>query len=275
MMSEECITACPAMKTFLEEMMKPPEGEMTDEEKEAAGAKMMCDNMDAVVCMSSEAACQDPMPEGEEAPTEQEEKDGMDMFKCSCACQSEFKMLEDPKTMCPNKAKVVGCLTDNSFCAPVVKMLGGTRSADITCEMLDANCEELGEKLGTCVGEEKWGTFGGDCSTAAVEKKLADHKDKCCPLLTEVMGCYNKKCVTLSWEQQEIMMDNMEAGDEKTEMAKAVEGNYQWGSVCTDSGLPSSKTALMASPTATAAADDASQALPALSMAAILIAASF
>jgi len=261
MMSDECVAACPSMKGFLEAMMEAKEGESTT---------LMCDHLEAVECMHKEKVCE---VEGEDKGTEEEQQIGLDAFKCGCSCASEMEMLEDSKKMCASKDKVVTCLTANSVCAPIVKMLGGTRSADITCEMLDKKCEELGEKLGTCVGVQDWTTFGGDCSAAAVAGKLADHKDKCCPLLTKVMGCYNKDCVTLGWEQQEIMLANMKAGSEKTEEAKSVAGNYQWGLVCTDSGLPDSKDALMGRGKATA--DDASQAVPVLGMAAMLVAASF
>lgn len=275
-MSEECATACPGVKTFLEAMMTPPDDSLSDEEKEAAGAKLMCDNVDTLMCTGSEKVCQD---EGQEETTEEEKKMGEDLFKCSCACTAEMKMIEDSKKMCANKDKVVGCLTSNSACGTTVSMLGGTRSADIICEMLDLGCEELGEKLPECVGAEKMTTFGGTCSPAAMEKKLADEKDKCCPILSDVMGCYKKDCVTLGWEQQELMLASeplMKTMDEeeKEEMKKSVEGNYQWGEVCTDSSLPASKAALM-SASGSASADDAYHAVPVLGMAVMLIAASF
>lgn len=270
-MSDECNAACPTVKAYLEAATAPADDSLSKEEKEAAQAKTMCDNMDALACMSSEKACQDSF-----SPSLEETKKSMDTFKCSCTCTSELKMMEDPKKMCANKATVLKCLTDNSVCGGVVKVLGGTRAADITCEMLDLKCEELGSKLETCVGADKWTTFGGACSKAAADLKLADHKDKCCPLLSEVIGCYNKKCVTLGWETQELMVANMDAGPEKTEMMKGVKGNYQWGSVCTDAALPASKDALMnQGGAAAAAADDASHAVPVLGMMSMLIAASF
>jgi hypothetical protein len=274
-MSDECNAACPTVKAYLAAATAPADDSLSKEEEEAAQAKMMCDNTDALACMASEKACQEPKKEGEKEDTAEETKKSMDMFKCSCTCTSELKMMDDTKKMCANKATVLKCLTDNSVCGGYVKVLGGTRVADITCETLDLKCEELGGKLETCVGAEKWTTFQDACGKAAEDLKLADHKDKCCPLLSEVMGCYNKKCVTLGWETQELMVANMDAGPEKTEAMKGVKGNYQWGSVCTDAALPASKDALMNQGGAAAAADDASHAVPVLGMVAMLIAASF
>lgn len=274
-MSDECNAACPTVAAYFEAVMTPADESLSEEEKEAAGTKTMCDNIDAISCMQSEKACQDPKPEGEKEATAEEKKKSMDMFKCSCTCTSELAMMEDSKKMCANKATVLKCLTDNSVCGGVVKMLGGTRAADITCEMEDLKCGELGGKLPDCVGADKMSTFNGACTEASMDLKLADHKDKCCPLLSEVIGCYNKKCVTLGWENAELVVANMDAGPEKTEMMKSVAANYQWGSVCTDAALPASKDALMSPGGGAAAADDASHAVPVLGMVSMLIAASF
>jgi hypothetical protein len=270
-LSEECQAACPGVGDLLKEMMKPADDSLSDEEKDAAGAKLLCDNSDTVECMATNDACQDPPEEGEEPA----DPNAMSMFKCSCACASEIAMMEDSKEMCANKDKVLKCLTDNSVCSPLVKMLGGTRSADITCEMVALNCEELGGKLTECVGAAAMMTFGTNCSEAADAGKLADHKDLCCPILTDVMGCYKKKCVTLGWEMQEIMVANAK-GEEKKAMEKDAAANYQWGAVCTDSGLPASSAELTSDSGGggAASADDASHAVPVLGMLAMLIAAS-
>jgi hypothetical protein len=271
-MSEECAAACTEVPALIEEMMKPADDSLSTEEKAAAQAKMMCDNSATIECMATTDVCQDPPEEGEEP----EDPNAMSHFKCGCACASEIAMMSDTAKMCASKAQVVKCLTDNSVCSPLVKSIGGTRSADITCEMHALKCEELGGKLGDCVGATKMGTFGGKCTEAVKEGKLADEKAECCGLLTDVMGCYEKKCVTLGWEMQEIMVDTMVAGEEKKEMEKDIAGNYQWGKVCTDAGLPASEAELTSSGGSPAAsADDASHAVPVLGMVAMLIAASF
>jgi hypothetical protein len=269
--SEECQAACPGVGTLIQEMMKPADDSLSQEEKDAAGAKLLCDNSATVECMATADVCQDPPEEGDEPA----DPNDLSMFKCGCSCASEIAMLSDTKKMCANKDKVLKCLTDNSVCSPLMTLLGGTRSAEITCEMLASNCEELGGKLPECVGAAKMMTFGTNCSEAAYEGKLADHKDLCCGILTDVMGCYNKKCVTLGWEAQEIMVANAK-GQEKKEMEKEVAANYQWGSVCTDAGLPASSAELSSDSGGggTASADDASHAVPVLGMLAMLIAAS-
>lgn len=287
-MSEECKTACPTVEAYMKAM-----GELSENtppaDQEKAMTKLNCDNAEALGCATTESACQDKKEEEEEEASAEDEKEAMDAFKCSCKCANELAMMQDNQKMCDNKAKVIKCLTGESACASMVKQVGGTRMTDITCEKLNQKCDAKGNELQSCVTKangddatvagEKMQTFGEECSKAAEDGDLEAKKDSCCSILTEVMGCYTVSCVKLDWEQQQIMLDVMktkteEEKDAKEEMKKKVNGNYQWGSVCSDAGLPSSKEALMPKPQGST--DFAtSQAFPVLGMAAMLIAASF
>merc|ERR1719247_3589155 len=62
-MSDECNAACPTVKAYLAAATAPADDSLSKEEEEAAQAKMMCDNMDALACMASEKACQEPKKE--------------------------------------------------------------------------------------------------------------------------------------------------------------------------------------------------------------------
>lgn len=242
--SDECAAACPGVGDLLSFMMTtstasttaPPEGTLSGE------MMALCDYADTVVCVSTTAACKDPVPEGSE-PTEEEDTS---MMKCACACPSVGKA-SDPQKMCPEKDAIVGCLTGQSSCKSIVKSMGGPRAADIACRELELECEQKGLNLGKEIGTEKMITFGVKCSEATKEGKLADHKVECCPILKDVMGVYPKECIHLGWETQKIAAEN---GDEAQK--KEMEANLEWGKVCTDSGLATSTDQLGAS---TASAD--------------------
>lgn len=242
-MSAECAAACPGVKDMMTFMAGSatatttalPEGTTP----EVAMMLAMCDHADAIACAGTAEACKDPPPEGAQIKSGDDEDPST--MQCFCACPA-VATFSDPAQMCADKDATVGCLTSTSTCESTVKKLGGTRMADATCKMHDLKCEALGAQLIKCAGIESMTTFQGECSQAAMELKLADKKDTCCPLLKTVMGCHKKECVELSWEVQQIQA---EAGDEQ--MKRNMEANFQWGKVCTDSGLAGSKDELEAS----------------------------
>lgn len=247
-MSDECKAACPGVEAYLDMIMGKTPTKAPAEGVDAGTAAMlaMCDHQAAMTCSGTNEACMDETEEKEE----EDDKDAADSFACMCACP-KLALAADPKKMCPDVSAIVGCMGGESKCTTMMKQMGGKEMADLTCKMHDADCEGKGSKLATCVGMEKMGTFGGDCSTAANDLKLADHKDKCCPLLKDVMGCYSTDCVKWGWKVQVIQAKELK-GDEKTEADKAIAGNFQWGEVCTDSGLPKSEAELNPPPPAAA-----------------------
>lgn len=226
-MSEECNAACPGVQDMIKGMMEAATAETTPapEGVDPGMASMlaMCDYADAVICAATESACKD-----EGAP---ESEDDPGMLKCFCSCP-DLALAEDPEKMCPKKDALVSCMKSTTECAPMIKQMGGEENADITCKMVEKGCSELGEKLTDCVGTDKMMKFGGECSEAVEKGELASMKDECCPLLSEVIKCYDKECIHLGWKTQELSGD----GD--------VSKQYAWGSVCTDSGLASSSSDL-------------------------------
>merc|ERR1719310_462600 len=97
-MSKECTTACPGVEEFLAVMAAAHGGRRLDahESSEYAHAaemehmKMYCEHIDALKCIASTEACQDPPKEGET----KEEDDGMDSVMCIAsteACQDPPK----------------------------------------------------------------------------------------------------------------------------------------------------------------------------------------
>lgn len=226
-MSEECAAACPGVQDMLKGMMEMATAETTPApegvDPGVAAMMAMCDYADAIVCAATESACKD-----EGAP---ESEDDPGMMKCLCSCP-DVALASDPKKMCAKKDAIVKCMTDTAECSSLVKSMGGAENADITCKMEDLGCSDLGEKMMECVGEETLMLFAGDCGQAVEDEKLADMKDKCCPALTKVMGCYSKECVHLGWKSEQL------SGSD------GVSKQYAWGKVCTDSGLAASQSDL-------------------------------
>jgi len=270
-LSEECEAACPGVQDMVKFMMematqsttKAPEGT----NPEVAAMMAMCDYADAIVCAGTNKACMD---EGAA-----ESGDDPAMLKCLCACPKVAEMGEGAEGMCKDKASTVGCLTSTSSCDSIVKSMGGQANADITCKMYDAGCEEKGAKMADCSGMETMTTFGGECSQAAKELKLAAKKDTCCPALAKVQGCYTKTCIDLGFASTKVRADMGDA-----DAKKDIESNYQWGTVCTDSGLATSDADVQAtidgtsSDSTAATADFATpaQAMPVLTMAMAMVA---
>lgn len=245
-MSDECKAACPGVTAYMDMMMgkTPTKAPMEGVDAGTASLLSMCDHMEAITCSGKAEACQETTTEDAKA----EEEGDTDAFDCMCKCP-KLALASDPAKMCPAKADIIGCMSGESKCAGSLKLMGGSEMADLTCLMFDAKCHDKGAKLATCVGMDKMGTFGGDCSTAASDLKLADHKDKCCPILKDVMGCYSSDCVKWGWKVQIIQAKQLK-GDDKKDADKAIAGNFQWGSVCTDSGLPKSEAELNPPPAA-------------------------
>jgi len=232
--SDECAAACPGVGDVLKIMIEtstasttaPPSGTSP----EMAAMMALCDYADTVTCVSTAEACRDPVPEGS-APAEEEDTS---MLKCACACPSSVPSLSDPEKMCPEKDAIVGCLTSESSCKTIVKSIGGSEGADIVCRQVELECSKKAMNLGK-LGEEKMIAFGTTCSEAAKEGKLADLKDRCCPILKDVMSVYPKECIDLGWAATKIHAENGNK-QQKEEM----EANLEWGNVCTDSGLATS-----------------------------------
>jgi len=241
-MSDECKAACPGVEAYMDMMMGKTPTKAPAEGVDAGTAAMLvlCDHRAATTCALTNEACMDETQEKkEETEKEKADKDASD---CMCACP-KMALAASPKYMCPEKSAIVSCMTAESKCAANLKKMGGSEMVDLTCKMHDADCTGKGSKLDTCVGMEKLGTFNGDCSTAANDLKLADHKDKCCPILKDVMGCYSANCVKWRWKVEIIQAKQLK-DDAKKAADKAIAGNFQWGLVCTDSGLPKSQAEL-------------------------------
>jgi len=249
-MSDECKAACPGVTAYMDMMMgkTPTKAPMEGVDAGTASLLAMCDHMEAMTCAGKTEACQDKT--AEDAKAEEEGVFTTDAFDCMCKCP-KLSLASDPAKMCPAKADIIGCMSGESKCAGTMKKMGGSEMADLTCLMFDADCHGKSAKLQTCanMGWKGWDDFGGACSKAAVDLKLADHKDKCCPLLKDVMGCYTSDCVKWGWKVQIIQAKELK-GDAKKDADKAIAGNFQWGLVCTDSGLPKSEAELNPSPKA-------------------------
>merc|ERR1711907_907634 len=109
--------------------------------------------------------------------------------------------------MCKKKDAIVGCLTGTAACSSMVKDIGGPKAADLECMILDMKCNEKGEKLMECVGDDmaKW----SPCDEAASKGDTMDAE--CCPILKSIVGCYTQGCIDALLARNQLMADS---GDE-------------------------------------------------------------
>jgi len=231
-MSEECMSACPGVEAMIKQMMGGSGRRLDGHEEEASAAQtveMYCPHMGALQCTNeNRAKCSDTP----DTPATEKEEADFNGLKCLCTCP-DLADSEDTKKMCANKDKVLGCLTGETSCSAMVKQMGGTEAADIDCKIFDNKCNEKGEKLVPCVGEEKMGKWG-PCDEAAGKEETME--DSCCPILEDIIGCYTQECIDLLLARNQLMAN---AGDEDSK--KEVKKNIAMGSSCAGSGMPTSE----------------------------------
>jgi hypothetical protein len=228
-MSEECEAACPGTAAFLKDMMAmmseetTPAPEGTNSEVEMM--MKLCPHAEAVVCSQTTAAC---LEEGQDPSAD------AGSMKCLCACP-DLVDAEDSDKMCAKKDELVGCMTSQDSCAPLVKSMGGAKGADIECGMHAAGCTKKGEDLMKCVGTEKMTTWSGTCMTAANSGDMSAEKDECCPVMSDIESCYTAECLDLMLARQKMMADG---GDSNSR--KEMQNNIAIGKACGGS-MPTSE----------------------------------
>jgi hypothetical protein len=237
--SAECKEACPGSEDLIKIMMggRRLDGHEEEEEVDPAELQKYCPHIGAMKCMADNRNVCDDEPDKEMS---QDDIDGRAFLECFCACP-DLLDAADPKKMCPKKDTLVSCMTGASACSKTVKDMGGARVADITCEIIDEKCDEKGDALVACVGEDsmmKWGACDGAAGSGGTMS------DDCCATLTSIVGCYTQKCIDLLLARNQLMADA--GGADSADYKKEVKKNVAMGSACPGSGMPASEAEMEA-----------------------------
>lgn len=263
-LSDACAAACPGMPGLIAAMSSR---RLDGHDRDAFDTKN-CVHMDAMVCLSGTAACQD----SGKADTSAETKSNLATMTCMCACPA----LAAAKTMDDNCA-VVPCAKATSACTALFNndpKDGGIDAIEIQCAAHAAGCTEKNEGVMTCTGTDKMMSWGA-CEAASKDGTFKDMSSACCPILETLYGCVTKECVDYDTASKYIQA---QAGN--TEAKASLEGTYTMGQSCGNVDLPtSSAEAKSLSDAQTGASGDGAstdlavhQAAPALAMVATIVA---
>merc|ERR1719235_3037237 len=101
---------------MMEMMTAEPDESKSEEKAAAAMMEMMCDHADAVMCVATTEACQDPPEEGAE-PKEDEDPSAI-VCVCKCSALTAVMSGEDGmKAMCKDMSGTIGCIESTSECS--------------------------------------------------------------------------------------------------------------------------------------------------------------